>query len=108
MGQIIELELSPDRVVEIEVEGTPLAPGDFRDLSSKGWEGGRVRRKLSDIADDFRDIMSGIADRLTDAGPGKPEKTTVEMSVDLGTGGLIKFLSADTKGGIKITMTWGK
>lgn len=107
MAELIELELSDTRKVLVEVESSDVGKDGFRDLCAEGGTGGRVTRKLSDVAEELKDIMNGIAEKVREAGPGVPDRTTVEMSVNLGTGGALRFLGADARGGIKVTLTWG-
>lgn len=108
MPQIIEMELPSGRVVQVEVEGAPSASrtqGTFGPMSTGAGQGGVVRRKLQDLADELKEVLSSLADSLDKVSPRAPDKTTLELSAGLGAGGLLSFLGK-AEAGIKITMTW--
>ena len=96
---IIELELPSGRIVVAEAYG---AGGAFRALGA----GERLRRKLTDVADELRETLSVIAEQLENLTPRQPDKIAIELAVDIASGGAIKILAGDVKGGLKVSLTW--
>lgn len=98
MSQIIEIELPSKRTIQAEV----TAPvGTFQEMAV----GDTIRRKLTDIADELRETVSVVADKLDGLGP---DKVTIEVSMEIGTNGALKFFGADAKSGLKISLSWDK
>ncbi len=98
MEQNVELELPSDGGSVFAV-----AEGDvgFRELATVDG----VKRKLTDFADDIRQALSVFASSLADLGQDEAE---LEINFAVGSGGAVKILGADVKGGIKVTLKWHK
>lgn len=65
-----------------------------------------IARKLSDVADELRETLSVLAASLESLAPRQPDSIAMEMTVEVGSGGALKILTADVKGGLKVTLKW--
>lgn len=98
MAQEIKLELPSGGTVFAVASGK----GGFEEYATPG----PVTRKLTEIADELRETLSVLAGRLESLTPRQPDEITLEMNVEVGSGGALKILTADIKGGMKVTLKW--
>lgn len=98
MSREIKLLLPSGKEIRAAVQDS----GETRPYSARD----DIARKLSDIADELRETLSVLAASLESLAPRQPDSVAMEMSVEVGSGGALKILTADVKGGLKVTLKW--
>lgn len=103
MAETITYELPSGKTVEFELGETFSRTRDFGAGASKD-KGGPLDTAMEKLVETLAVFAKGL-DTIENFGPDKLE---LEVSAELGPGGMVKFLLGEAKGGLKIKMSWDK
>ena len=99
MTRTIALKLPSGRTVLTEIEA---GDGEWQQMAA----GAKGTGVFEDSIQTLREMLESAASGLDRIGPRRPDTVTLELSVELASGGVIKLLGGSAKGGLKVSMTW--
>lgn len=103
MAKTITYELPSGKTVEFEVSDSGPRTRDFAAGSATD-KGGPLDEAMEKLTETLAVFTKGL-DAIEKIGP---DKLSLEISAELGPGGIVKFFLGEAKGGLKITMSWDK
>lgn len=103
MAKTITYELPSGKSVEFEVSDSGPRTRDFASGGAPE-KGGPLDAAMEKLTETLAVFAKGL-DTIEKFGPDKLE---LEVSAELGPGGVVKFFLGEAKGGLKITMSWDK
>ncbi len=101
MSEPLQLKLPSGKIIFADATSAP---------PDENW--GELAAKKSNIFDaaevfdSLRETLAVAAEKLCEIGPRTPDKVTLEMNVEIASGGVIKILAGEAKGGLKVALSW--
>lgn len=102
MPRTITYELPSGKSVEFEVSDSGPRTRDFAAGASD--KGGPLDAAMEKLTETLEVLAKGL-DKIEKIGP---DKLSLEVSAELGPGGVVRLFLGEAKGGLKITMSWDK
>lgn len=103
VSNLITYELPSGKTVQFEVSGQATgATRDFANSAGGTSRGGPLATAMETIGEALEVVARGL-DKARSLGP---EKVEIELSAEVSSGGVIKFVLGEGKGGLKIKLIW--
>ena len=101
MSKLIKLNLPSGKFVYSETN-IDSDGGNWEEYSSEAAQLGSA----SETFETLREMIEIAAEKLWNIGPLRPDKVTLELNVEFASGGVIKILAGEAKGGVKVALEW--